>query len=86
MALPVSKWNYKSDKEAKHIGPMAQDFHAAFGLDGTDDRHISVVDENGVALAAIKGLNEKLEVENAVLRKRLDELEAQVKALSEKKQ
>ncbi len=86
VALPVSRWNYKSDKEAEHIGPMAQDFHAAFGLDGADDKHISVVDENGVALAAIQGLNEKLETENAELKKRLDELEAQIKALSEKKQ
>ena len=86
VALPVTEWNYKTDKKAEHIGPMAQDFHAAFGLDGADDKHISVVDENGVALTAIKGLNEKLEAENAELKKRLDDLEAQVKALSEKKQ
>ena len=31
---------------------MAQDFQAAFGLGG-DDKHIAVVDEGGVALAAI---------------------------------
>ena len=88
-ALPVTEWNYKDDKAAEHIGPMAQDFHAAFGLDGADDKHISVVDENGVALAAIQGLNEKLEAESAEnehLKRRLDELEAQVKVLSEKKQ
>ncbi len=41
--------------------PMAQDFHAAFGLNGGDDKHISVIDEGGVALAAIQGLNQKLE-------------------------
>jgi hypothetical protein len=63
-ALPVSQWNYKTDsQEVQHIGPMAQDFHAAFGLDGADDKHISVVDEGGVALAAIQGLNQKLETE-----------------------
>ena len=40
---------------------MAQDFHAAFQLNGGDDKHISVVDEGGVAhLAAIQGLNQKL--------------------------
>jgi len=86
VALPVSEWNYKSDRNAEHIGPMAQDFHAAFGLDGADDKHISVVDEGGVALAAIQGLNEKLEAENAELKKQLNDLETQVKALSEKKQ
>jgi DNA-binding transcriptional MerR regulator len=40
---------------------MAQDFHAAFGL-GTDDKHIATVDADGVALAAIQGLNEKVEL------------------------
>ena len=82
-ALPVSEWNYKEDSRAvQHIGPMAQDFHAAFGLDGADDKHISVVDEGGVALAAIQGLNRKLQeevsrvrAENAELKQRLDKLE-----------
>ena len=46
---------------ARHLSPMAQDFHAAFGLNGTDDKHIATVDEGGVALAAIQGLNEKVE-------------------------
>ena len=64
-ALPVTEWNYKRDsQEVQHIGPMAQDFQAAFGLDGADDKHISVVDEGGVALAAIQGLNQKLEQQN----------------------
>jgi hypothetical protein len=61
-SLPVTEWNYKTDsKDVQHIGPMAQDFQAAFGLNGPDDKHISVVDEGGVALAAIQGLNQKLE-------------------------
>jgi hypothetical protein len=59
-ALPVSRWNYKTQPGATHLGPMAQDFHAAFGL-GEDDKHIATVDAAGVALAAIQGLNEKLE-------------------------
>jgi hypothetical protein len=56
---------------------MAQDFYAAFGL-GMDDKHISMVDADGVALAAIQGLNHKLEearAENAELKARLDKLE-----------
>ena len=72
-ALPVTQWNYKTDsKEVQHVGPMAQDFQAAFGLDGTDDKHISVVDEGGVALAAIQGLNQKL-----------NEKEAEIQALKQ---
>ncbi len=58
-ALPLSRWNFKTDAQAPHLGPMAQDFHAAFRL-GTDDKHIATVDADGVALAAIQGLNQRL--------------------------
>jgi len=74
-ALPMARWNYKRDaKTIQHIGPMAQDFQAAFGLDGPDDKHISVVDEGGVALAAIQGLNQKLEEKET----RIQEQEARI--------
>ena len=75
-ALPVTQWNYKTDRQdVQHIGPMAQDFQAAFGLDGTDDKHISVVDEGGVALAAIQGLNQKLEETGRALRAKDGEIQ-----------
>jgi len=55
-ALPVQTWNFRNEDESvRHVGPVAQDFHAAFEL-GHDDTHISTVDANGVALAAIQGL------------------------------
>jgi hypothetical protein len=60
VALPVMQWSYKAEPGIKRIGPMAQDFYAAFGL-GADDKGISTVDESGVALAAIQGLNAKVE-------------------------
>jgi hypothetical protein len=56
---------------------MAQDFYTAFGV-GEDERHITTVDEEGVALAAIKGLNGKLQEKDAeiqALKRRLDKLE-----------
>jgi trimeric autotransporter adhesin len=60
-ALPVTTWNYKAQAQSiRHIGPMAQDFYAAFEV-GENDTHIPTIDEEGVALAAIKGLNTKLE-------------------------
>jgi hypothetical protein len=59
--LPISEWSYKEDATTRHLGPMAQDFHAAFGI-GTDERHIAPLDEGGVALAAIQGLNQKVEI------------------------
>ena len=46
---------------------MAQDFQAAFGLDGQDDKHISVVDEGGVALAAIQGLDQEVKEKAATI-------------------
>ncbi|MGH9753841.1 MAG: tail fiber domain-containing protein [Blastocatellia bacterium] len=54
--LPIQTWNYKwNDAAIRHIGPMAQDFAAAFRV-GEDDKHICPVDAQGVALAAIQGL------------------------------
>jgi hypothetical protein len=77
-ALPMTEWDYKDTPGIRHLGPMAQDFHAAFGLNGPDNTHISVVDQGGVALAAIQGLNQKLEqkqTEIAELKSRLEKLE-----------
>jgi hypothetical protein len=86
VGLPITEWNYKTAKNLEHIGPMAQDFHAAFGLNGSDDRHIAVVDEGGVALAAIQGLNQKLDDKDAEiqeLKTRLDRLERLINAKNE---
>jgi hypothetical protein len=76
--LPVSSWNYKADDPSiRHIGPMAQDFYAAFNV-GNDDKHIGTVDEAGVALAAIQALdleNKALKAQNASLEARMTNLE-----------
>jgi hypothetical protein len=97
-ALPVTSWNYKTQaKSIRHLGPMAQDFYAAFAV-GEDERHITEIDESGVALAAIQGLNQKLNEKDAeieqlkakadkvdALEKQLNELEATVKTLAQQK-
>ena len=65
--LPISTWNYVTqDPSIRHLGPMAQDFHTAFGL-GESDRHISAVDADGVALAAIQGLYKLVQEKDAQL-------------------
>jgi hypothetical protein len=71
--LSINTWNYKAqDESIRHIGPTAQDFYSAFGV-GEDNRYISSIDADGVALAAIKALHEKTE--------KIDKLEAEVARL-----
>jgi hypothetical protein len=84
--LPISSWNYKKDQDTRHIGPMAQDFYAAFNV-GSDDKHIATIDESGVALAAIQGLNDKLKEKDTQiesLKKRMSDLEQLVKGFAKK--
>jgi hypothetical protein len=55
--MPITRWRFRGEAESvRHIGPMAQDFRAAFGL-GHDDKSISMLDAQGVAFAAIQGLH-----------------------------
>ena len=85
--LPISEWQYKEQADARHIGPMAQDFREAFAL-GRDEKHITSVDADGVALAAIQGLNEKLDEKNQeveVLKQSVHELRALVNKLAGQK-
>jgi hypothetical protein len=94
-SLPISRWSYKTEHGVRHVGPMAQDFYAAFKV-GEDDKHITSIDEDGVALAAIKALHAEngalrtqettsrgaiatLHTENGVLRRRLAADEAHVR-------
>ena len=77
--LEVSRWHFKKDEEAKqYIGPMAEDFTAVFGVG--DGKHIDVTDANGVAYAAIQGLNKMLEQKG----ERIAMLEAQNARLEER--
>jgi trimeric autotransporter adhesin len=92
MALPINSWRYTVDGAGvRHIGPTAQDFHAAFGL-GADNTHLAPLDTSGVALAAIQGMygvvQEKdaeigaLQASQAELRARVVALEAGKEAAS----
>jgi hypothetical protein len=100
--IPITEWNYKGQGPTiRHIGPMAQDFYAAFGL-GESDTTISTVDADGIALISIQALYqmslekdkqieqltqeiEELRASNAALQERLEALEKLVKELMPKK-
>lgn len=76
-SLDITEWNFKSEnKDVRHIGPMAQDFHASFGLGEREDR-IAPLDTSGVALAAIQGLQQELSERD----RRIAELEARLERL-----
>lgn len=77
--LPVWTWNYLHTSAAdRHIGPVAEDFYAAFGF-GTTERALSPADVAGVALAATKALQNEIaerDAHIATLEARLARLEA----------
>lgn len=76
-ALPITSWNYISQSDSiRHLGPMAQDFYAAFGL-GESDTTITTTDIDGVTLAATQALEARtrtLQSENAALRQEIADL------------
>lgn len=78
-AMPIREWNYKAqDAAIRHVGPTAQDFHAAFGL-GEDPLRISTIDADGIALAGVSALARELAALRAAveaLGARLDRLDS----------
>jgi hypothetical protein len=89
--MPIREWNYKAqDASIRHVGPTAQDFHAAFGL-GEDVLRINTIDTDGIALRAIQALeartrtaHDELRHENDELRRENAELRAWISALRER--
>jgi len=77
--LPVTEWEYKHNPHRRYIGPMAQDFHALFGL-GDDDKGIGTLDSDGVMYAAIQGLVENLKERD----KSIEELKAKLQVVEER--
>jgi len=81
--MPITSWSYKADgASVRHIGPMAEDFHSAFGL-GVDERHLSPGDVASVALVAVQGLQKELQSRDARIAQMEQEI-ADLKKLVEK--
>ena len=58
--LPISVWTYGWDHPSvRHLGPMSQDFAAAFGL-GWDEHSLDMVDCNGVLTVAVQALTKRV--------------------------
>jgi hypothetical protein len=79
-SLPIQSWSYSAQTNGvRHIGPVAQDFHAAFGY-GENETTITTVDADGVALAAIQGLHRLVQAQQ----EQIAVLESQVRRLQER--
>jgi hypothetical protein len=81
-ALPVQGWRYKvEDGSTRHIGPVAEDFQRLFGLG--DGESIGTVDADGVALAAIQGLVQKIDQALAAKDAEIAELRQELRSLKD---
>jgi hypothetical protein len=82
--VPVNIWGYINEPgNVRHIGPFAEDFHAAFGL-GVSDTAIGLQDIDGVNFAAIQALDARTRAQldrDAAYQARIAELERQVAEL-----
>ena len=79
--MPVYSWQYATEASgARHVGPTAQDFHAAFGL-GDSDKTITTIDADGIALASIQALRRMIDDRDqriASLERALDAIKARL--------
>ena len=80
-ALPLATWTYGTDAAGtRHLGPTAEDFREAFGL-GDSTKQIGVLDIGGVALAAVQGLNAKLEAKTTEQAREIDAQRSEIAEL-----
>jgi len=80
--LDITTWEYTDTDNGRHMGPMAEAFHDDFKL-GESAERINTVDADGVAMAAIQGLSEKLDEAGDVIddqAERIEDLEGEVSA------
>ncbi len=72
--MEIATWQYKGvDTPVRHMGPMAQDFYKAYSL-GHDEKGISTLDADGVALAAIQGLYDVVKEKDAKIAEHQSEI------------
>jgi hypothetical protein len=85
--IPITKWNYKrTDTNDKYIGPMAQDFYAAFHLGGTDSLGINTICIDGINMKGVQALEKRtseMQVEIDKIRRQNENLISENKKLKE---
>ena len=78
--MKITSWNYISEENGiRHIGPMAQDLYKTFGY-GESNVTVTSLDMDGLIMAGVKGVNNRIIKELAALelvwdlKKQVDEL------------
>jgi len=80
--IPVTKWNYKKTNIGdKYIGPMAQDFYAAFQLNGTDSLGINSISIDGINMAGVQALEKRTALMRSEFENRLISLTSDVEMI-----
>ena len=74
--LNIQQWNYKHRPDENHVGPVAEDFYALFGL-GDGDTNISTIDADGIMMLAIQALHD----ENELLKSKLEKQEELIREI-----
>ena len=83
VALPVNHWTYRADPAGTpHLGPMAQDFHAAFRT-GSNATSIAALDRDGVTLASLRALLDNRDDRAARIRRNREIIDERLRRLSE---
>lgn len=85
-SIPIQRWRYRGTGVA-HVGPTAEDFHAAFDL-GEGPTTISTVDADGISLLSVQALGRRtaeLRAETAALRRQNMDLQRRLEALERSK-
>jgi len=86
LTVPITTWSYKPDSaNVPHMGAMAQDLHAAFGLGGSD-RSICTIDADGISMAAIQGLYQVVQEKDAEIRQLKDDAASKNSRITELEQ
>ncbi|MDB4948604.1 MAG: hypothetical protein JWM27_1253 [Gemmatimonadetes bacterium] len=81
--VPIRTWSYRVDPDGiRHLGPMAQDFRAAFGL-GNDSTSIGTVDADGVSLAGVQALDRRTTTQQATIDRQQQTIQAQAREIAE---
>jgi hypothetical protein len=53
--VPIYRWSYRWRPHVAHLGPLAQEFYAAFQV-GESPRTLNLLDVSGVLLASVQAL------------------------------